>query len=487
MRTTTAPPAVSRLVLAMCFSILTVFIVANHFLVSAQIPGCIPPPRLTRTNGAAWPVGTNVHVVINANDFNPDQRAAIEAAFNTIQAINGAYPGNGSGVTFTFTTVTSTPQPLALLNEYYVHRGSTTTGGSTSIGFTPTNPPSANDFTTNAVTRVDNSMTRPETITGMMLHEITHTFGLDDCDDCYQGSSIMSRYVSDCWCPSVPCDQVAHFNNMRWGCPPLQSPTQCDNDRINQHAGYPAGPTCRPQTAGPGAPGWYWDAYVCDWRWATNCNPLEEQDCVWPNLWQESNCHCEWHSGECGGGENCTPLAIDVGGDNFNLTNLSDGVLFDLNGDGYAGWLAWTSANSDDAWLALDRNGNGKIDDGRELFSNFAPQPQPPAGEEKNGFLALTEFDRPEYGGDGDGLIKKTDAIFSSLRLWQDANHNGISESSELHTLSELGLASLDLKYKESKKTDQYGNQFRYRAKVKDKKDAQLGRWAWDVFLVSGP
>lgn len=198
-----------------------------------------------------------------------------------------------------------------------------------------------------------------------------------------------------------------------------------------------------------------------------------------------SGCPDGWNNtGSCCQPYNITPIIVDVDGSGFHLTSAGNGVWFDFFGTGTKLKISWTDSSSNNCWLVLDRNGNGTIDNGYELFGNLTSQTP---SVHPNGFIALAEYDKLANGGNGDGVIDGRDSIFSTLRLWQDTNHNGFSEPFELRTLPQLGLKTLELDYKESKRTDQYGNRFRYRAKVKDTHDAQLGRWAWDVILVRSP
>ncbi len=156
-----------------------------------------------------------------------------------------------------------------------------------------------------------------------------------------------------------------------------------------------------------------------------------------------------------------TPIVVDIDRGGFRFTNLENGVYFDIDADGQLDWISWTDESSDDAFLVLDRNSNGQIDNGAELFGNITDQPP---SDDLNGYAALAVFDEPENGGDGDRLISVEDQVYTELLLWVDSNHNALSEPEELHGLDELGISMLDLEYTESNRTDRHGNWLRLKS-----------------------
>lgn len=167
-----------------------------------------------------------------------------------------------------------------------------------------------------------------------------------------------------------------------------------------------------------------------------------------------------------------SPIIIDTSGKGYHMTSVEDGVLFDLDGDGQAERISWTRRGVENAFLAFDRNGNGTIDDGTELFGSYTPAY--PAGDRRitapNGFEALRFAESPSYGATtvADGIIDARDPMFGRLLLWTDRNHNGISEADELQRPSDAGIVAIRTDYKRSKRVDRFGNEFR-----------QVGRLTW--------
>ena len=167
---------------------------------------------------------------------------------------------------------------------------------------------------------------------------------------------------------------------------------------------------------------------------------------------------------------NC-PIIIDTANDGYHLTNVEDGVPFDLDADGTPELVAWTRAGSDDAFLAIDRNGNGRIDDGTELFGNHSPVYGARSDvTAANGFEVLKFLDSLATAATRapDGRLDLRDPVFSKLLLWRDLNHNGVSEADELTRVVDEGIVAISTDYRIGKKVDRFGNEFR-----------QVGRLLW--------
>jgi VCBS repeat-containing protein len=137
------------------------------------------------------------------------------------------------------------------------------------------------------------------------------------------------------------------------------------------------------------------------------------------------------------------PLTLDLNGNGLETVpiNAVNPVYFDLTGEGVQTSVGWVAPN--DGFLVLDRNGDGVINDGTELFGDATPLVDATGaviGKAADGFEALAAQDT-----NADGVVNSADANFSNLRVWQDLNQDGVSQAGELKTLAELGIESFNV------------------------------------------
>ena len=152
-----------------------------------------------------------------------------------------------------------------------------------------------------------------------------------------------------------------------------------------------------------------------------------------------------------------SPIIIDMNGDGVKTTAQGKHTYFDHDGNGFAENTGWVDSN--DALLVLDRNQNGLIDDGKELFGSNTLLSS--GKKAQNGFEALAEFDENR-----DGVIDAADSVWSRLQLWQDKNQNGLVDEGELLSLSNTQITAIGLNYLKGDKKDENGHEHRETSQV---------------------
>jgi hypothetical protein len=246
---------------------------------------------------------------------------------------------------------------------------------------------------------------------------LEHSCGLDD-----------DERLSD-----LIAHEVGHYLNL------ANSP--CDNAIMGTHTFFPNG------------------------TWDTSPRVLTSE-CSLANIMSETPYEREEHLCRTDP-EPCTgtsPILIDLDRNSFHLS--AGPIFFDIDDDGEDEQVAWTRSDQMDAFLCLDRNGNGTIDDGSELFGDATRMD---AGHRAtHGYIALAEFDEG-LGGNFDGKLTPEDLLFEDFCVWLDENQNGFSEAWELQSLEQAGVLAIDLEFRTSGRKDQWGNELRYEG------------WAWIV------
>lgn len=231
----------------------------------------------------------------------------------------------------------------------------------------------------------------------------------------------------------------------------------------------------------------------------TRCSVIPDQDMFGSSVCQDCNQNgvCDWRDGnpppeereradmdpqQCGsygcGWEYGTPLVVNLSENSSwqgAFTGRDDLVSFDITGDNVPDLTTWTTANSEIAFIALDRNNNGRIDGVSELFGGVDQ-----GTGEVNGFDLLAHYDVNGPMNSPDGFIDEFDDFWKFFLLWRDINHNGVSEPQELFPLSNY-VTWINLNYKETERLDREGNMLRYKttALVNGKR-----RTIFDVFFL---
>jgi hypothetical protein len=181
-------------------------------------------------------------------------------------------------------------------------------------------------------------------------------------------------------------------------------------------------------------------------------NELDPQDYYPPLEFNSNPSPSEWAS-PFSQSEQATPppcpLVLDLDGDGTESISLTTGAYFDHNADGFAEATGW--AAPDDGLLVWDRDADGRIESGRELFGN---QTLLQNGQlAANGFAALAEWD-----ANADGKIDAADSVWANLRIWKDVDGDGFSAADELLALPDAGVTSINLAYASGSGLDGNGN-----------------------------
>ena len=135
-------------------------------------------------------------------------------------------------------------------------------------------------------------------------------------------------------------------------------------------------------------------------------------------------------SSSSGDGDGADPLIFDMDGNGVSLSSCANGVMFDIDNDGKLDQTGWTDGR--DGLLAIDRNGNGKIDSQSELFGNIVDA----------AYQHLANHD-----SNADGKIDRHDDVWPQLKMWVDRNKDGITDPGELETMGDIRMESINVNY----------------------------------------